>query len=206
MVRLSRSSQQRASRGLCCARRSGMAARSARARAARRRSTSPPCSWRRSTEATSRSTSSGALSRSPRRRARALSPSGPSSPRAVARTLASTTITIGAQRRYRRRQRHRTSRAAARTVKDLLKGRFAGLLNEPGPQVLLEGLVRGSCALTQDGMSLLRHIFDLHARHGAIMALETPVRKRAVIVREATFLRAGGRTYMSRVILQPRLA
>jgi len=66
--------------------------------------------------------------------------------------------------------------------------------------------VRGSCALTQDGMSLLRHIFDLHARHGAIMALEAPVRKRAVIVREAAFLRAGDGTYMSRVILQPRLA
>ena len=41
--------------------------------------------------------------------------------------------------------------------------------------------MRGSCALTQDGMSLLGHIFDLHARHGAIMALEAPVRKRAVI-------------------------
>ncbi len=195
-MRLSRSSQQRASRGLCAARRSGKAARSARARAARRISTSPPCTCRRNTEATSRSTSSGALSRSPRRRARARSPSGPSSPRAVARTLASTTITIGAQRRYRRLQRNRTSRAAARPVKDLLKGRFAGLLDEPGPQVLLEGLVRGSCALTQDGMSLLGHIFDLHARHGAIMALEAPVRKRCHR-HEATFRprRAAARTW-----------
>jgi hypothetical protein len=148
MVRLSRSSQQRASRGLCGARRSGKAARSASARAARRISTSPP---------------------------------GPSSPRAVARTLASTTITIGAQRRHCRLQRHRTSRAAARPVKDLIKGRFAGLLDEPGPQVLLKGLVRGSCALTQDSMSLLGHVLDLHAGHGAIMALEAPVRKRAVI-------------------------
>ena len=41
--------------------------------------------------------------------------------------------------------------------------------------------MRGSCALPQDSMSLLGHIFDLHARHGAIMALEAPVRKRAVI-------------------------
>jgi hypothetical protein len=41
--------------------------------------------------------------------------------------------------------------------------------------------VRGSCALPQDSMSLLGHIFDLHARHGAIMALEAPVCKRAVI-------------------------
>ena len=52
--------------------------------------------------------------------------------------------------------------------------------------------MRGSCALTQDGMSLLGHVFDLHARHGAIMALEAPVRKRAVIVCEAALLRAGG--------------
>jgi hypothetical protein len=29
-------------------------------------------------------------------------------------------------------------------------------------------------------------IFDLHARHGAIMALEAPVRKRAVIGKIAT--------------------
>ena len=181
MVRLSWSSQQRASRGLCGARRSGMAARSVSARAARRISTSPPCTRRRSTEATSRSTSSGALSRSPRRRVRARSPSGPSSPRAVARTLASTTITIGAQRLDRCLQRNRTSRAAARPVKDLLKSRFAGLLDEPGPKIFLEGLVRGSCALAQDGVSLLRYIFDLHARHGAIMALEAPVRKYAVM-------------------------
>ena len=159
------------------ARRPGRPGRGPRGGYQRRR----PAPARRSTEATSRYASSGALSRSPRRRARARSPSGPSSPRAVARTLASTTITIGAQRRYRRLQRNRTSRATTRPVKDLLKGRLAGLLDEPGPQVLLEGLVRGSCALAQDGMSLLGHIFDLHARHGAIMALEAPVRKRAVI-------------------------
>jgi len=41
--------------------------------------------------------------------------------------------------------------------------------------------MRGSCALAQDGMSLLGYIFDLHARHGAIMALEAPVRKYAVM-------------------------
>ena len=42
--------------------------------------------------------------------------------------------------------------------------------------------MRGSCALTQDGMSLLRNIFDLHARHGAIMALKAPIRKRAAVM------------------------
>ncbi len=51
--------------------------------------------------------------------------------------------------------------------------------------------MRGSCALTQDGMSLLGHILDLHARHGAIMALEMPVRKRAVIGMSAFLQRVG---------------
>jgi hypothetical protein len=41
--------------------------------------------------------------------------------------------------------------------------------------------VRGGGTLAQDGVSLLGHVFDLHARHGAIMALEAPDRKRAVI-------------------------
>jgi len=48
--------------------------------------------------------------------------------------------------------------------------------------------VRGSRALTQDGMSLLGHIFDLHARHGAIMALEAPVRKHAVSACAVAFM------------------
>ena len=41
--------------------------------------------------------------------------------------------------------------------------------------------MRGGGTLTQDGMCLLGHVFDLHARHGAIMALEAPIRKHAVI-------------------------
>ncbi len=40
--------------------------------------------------------------------------------------------------------------------------------------------MRGGRTLAQHGMSLLGHILDLNARHGAIMALEAPVRKRAV--------------------------
>jgi hypothetical protein len=41
--------------------------------------------------------------------------------------------------------------------------------------------VRCGGTLTQDGMSLLGHVFDLHTRHGAIMALKAPIRKHAVI-------------------------
>jgi len=40
--------------------------------------------------------------------------------------------------------------------------------------------MRRGRALTQHGMNLLGHILDLHARHGAIMALEAPFRKRAI--------------------------
>jgi hypothetical protein len=36
--------------------------------------------------------------------------------------------------------------------------------------------VRSGRALAQDRVGLFRHIFDLHTRHGAIMALEAPIR------------------------------
>ena len=176
MVRLSRSSQQRASRGRCGVRRSGTAPRSASASAARRASRAPALTCRRQTDTTSTSTSSGAVSRSPRNRARAWSPSGPSSPRQVAKTLASTTITVGPQRRHRRLQRHRTTRAAAGMVEDLIERWLAGLFDEPGAQVFLQRLMRSGCALAQDRVGLLRHILDLHTGHSAIMALEAPIR------------------------------
>jgi hypothetical protein len=181
MVRLSRSSQQRARRGRCGVRRRGRVPRSAKASTARRSSMAPALTCRRQTDATSRSTSSGAASRSPRRRARARSPSGPSSPIEVARTLASTTITIGPQRRHRCFQGDRATRAASRPVKDLVEGRFAGFLDKPGAQVFLQGLMRGGRTLAQDRVSPLRHIFDLHARHSAIMALEAPEYKQAAV-------------------------
>jgi hypothetical protein len=181
MVKLPRSSQQRARRGRCGVRLRGRAPRSANASTARRSSMAPALTCRRQTETTSRSTNSGAVSRSPRRRARARSPSGPSSPSEVARTLASTTITIGPQRRHRCLQGDRTARAASRSVEDLVKGGFAGLLDEPGAQVFLQRLMRGGRALAEDRVSPLRHIFDLHARHGAILALEAPKYNHTVI-------------------------
>jgi hypothetical protein len=39
--------------------------------------------------------------------------------------------------------------------------------------------MRGSRTLAQDRVSPLWHIFDLHARHGAVMALEAPKYNRA---------------------------
>ena len=181
MVRLSRSSQQRARRGRCGARLRGRVPRSANASTARRSSMAPALTCRLQTDTTSRSTNSGAVSRSPRRRARARSPSGPSSPSEVARTLASTTITIGSQRRHRCFQGDRPARAASRPVEDLVEGRFAGLLDEPGAQVFLQRLMCSGRALAQDRVSPLRHIFDLYTRHGAIMAPEAPKYNRAVI-------------------------
>jgi hypothetical protein len=41
--------------------------------------------------------------------------------------------------------------------------------------------VRGGRALAQDGVGLFRDIFDLHAGHGAIMALEAPVHNRVAV-------------------------
>lgn len=36
--------------------------------------------------------------------------------------------------------------------------------------------MRGRGALAQDGVGLFRDVLDLHARHGAIMAPEAPIR------------------------------
>ena len=107
------SSQHRASSGRCGARRAGSAARSSSAWPARRPSSPPPVICRRSTDATSRSASSGIASRSPRSRARALSPSVPSSARATTRTLASTTSTVGPDHSHRRLQRDRAAGSPA---------------------------------------------------------------------------------------------
>jgi hypothetical protein len=76
------------SRGRCGARPAGRAARSSSARRARRASRAPAFICRRSTDATSRSASSGTVSRSPFSRGRAWSPTGPSSAKATTRTLA----------------------------------------------------------------------------------------------------------------------
>src|ERR1039458_9313825 len=174
MVRLSRSSQQRGSSGRCGARRAGIAARSSSARRARRASRMPAFICRRSTDATSRSARSGTASRSPCSRARAWSPSGPSSARATTRTLASATITVVADRGYGVLERDRSAGSPARAVEDLLQGRLVGLFDQPGPQVLLEGLVSGGRALAEDRVRPVGHVLDLDARHGAIVALKAP--------------------------------
>jgi hypothetical protein len=173
-VRLSRNCQQRSSSAWCGARTSGIATRSASARPARRRSTAPVLTCRRRTDPTSRSRSSGAASSSPRSRARAWSPSGPSSARATTNTLASTTSTIRPHRRDRRLQSHRSTRTPAGTVEDLLQGRPARFLDKPRTQILLQRLMRGRGALPQYGVRLLGNILDLHTRHSAILAPQAP--------------------------------
>jgi hypothetical protein len=54
--------------------------------------------------------------------------------------VASATMTIGAYRCHLRLQRHRAARAARGAVRDLIKSRLAGLVDEPGAQILLERL------------------------------------------------------------------
>src|SRR6266545_64912 len=141
---------------------------------ARRLSTAPAAAWRRSTEAISRSTSSGAASRSPRSRARAWSPSGPSSARATTRTLASTTSTVVVHGSHGFGERHRSAGSPACAVKDFVQRGLARFLDQAAAQVLLQRLVRRSGTLTQDGMRLFGHVLDLDTRHNAIMALLAP--------------------------------
>ncbi len=87
-----------------------------------------------------------------------------------ASTLASTTITILPQRHGRLTKRHRPTGATASPVQDFLDRRMAGLLDQPSTQVLLQRLMCRNRTAPQYRMRLLRHILDLHAGHGAIMA------------------------------------
>ncbi len=73
-----------------------------------------------------------------------------------------------------------TAGATAGPVKDFLEGRLAGFFDQSSAQVFLERLVGGSRSLAQYRVGMCRDILDLHAGHGAIMALEAPVHKHAV--------------------------
>jgi hypothetical protein len=89
-----RNCHTRCNNGRCDERRNGTSTKSETASEARRAVISPPTTWRRNTDMTSRSMRSGAARVSSANRCRARRPSCPSSPRATAKTLASTTITF----------------------------------------------------------------------------------------------------------------
>lgn len=177
-VRLSRSSQHRLRRRSWGARSMGRVARSSMLRSARRGRTCPDRVRPRRADSTSRSISAGAAIVCPRSRARARSPWEPSSTSATSRTPASTTITIGAHGSSGLLERDRPPGAGAGPVQDIVEGGPSRLLDETCQQVLLQRLVGLRGSATQDRMSLLRHILDLHARHGAIVALKAPQCKR----------------------------
>src|ERR1035437_6483062 len=133
---------------------------------------------RRQTDATSRSISSGAARTWPRRPRRAASPSEVSSARAGAKTLASTTITILPEDLGRRLDRHSTAGPSAGALEDLLDRGRGCFLDQLGSQVLLQRLMSRRRSLTQHCVGVLWDVLDLHARHGAIMALRAPSRNR----------------------------
>ena len=142
----------RTNSGLCLTRSRSRSARSARAMAARRSSSTPAKSAFRITATTSRSSNSGATRRSPCRRSRARSPSASSSARAGAMTDASTTITRRPYLREPPRLRSGTKRAhrfAGRHVSGGRRGwadvppRPDGRANTPGvtfPHLLRVGV------------------------------------------------------------------
>src|SRR5947209_4672297 len=126
--------------------------------------------------------SSGAATSSSRSRARAVSPSAPSSPSAVARTLASTTSTVVANCSRRGFERHRTARASTGAVEHFWQGRVPRFVDESPAEVFLQRLVSFSRTAPQDGVNIVGYILDLHARHGAILALMAPKCNRAPAV------------------------
>ncbi len=92
-----------------------------------------------------------------RKLARDASPSAPSSARAGARTLASTTITILPKDRCGCRDRYPSTCPAARAVEHLFHGRDGGLLDQPAQQVLLPGRPRVAVVRPRTGRGCRRH-------------------------------------------------
>ena len=85
-------------------------------------------------------------------------------------------IGTGFERRYGVLKRLGAT-ALPRSSEHLGHGRAARLLDQPGPQILLERLMCLGGAPAQDSVCLIRHILDLHAGHGAIMAPSAPIHK-----------------------------
>ena len=118
--------------------------------------------------------SSGAAKVSSVKRSRARRPSVPSSPSATANTLASTTITFCPKVTHSCAKRHPATVTCRAALEDLLQSWLTRIGDQTAPKVFLERLVCACSALPQDPMSVVRHIFDLHTRHGAILAPLAP--------------------------------
>jgi hypothetical protein len=166
------------SNGWCEDRRSGRSARSATALAARRAGISLAATWRRHTETTSRSTSSGATKAWCAKRSRACWPSVPSSPSATARTLASTTITFCPNVLNGTLEGNPATTVTGDAVQNLVQSWLVRVSDQTASKVFLQGLMRAGGPLAQHAVSVLWNVFDLHARHGAILAPTAPKCKR----------------------------
>src|SRR5688500_15416445 len=101
--------------------------------------------------------SSGAARDCPASAARAVSPSGPSSPSAGARTLASTTTTVVPDGLHRGTEGDRPAGPSTCPLENLLDGRGCSLCDEPAPQVCLQGLIRLNGTPAEHRVGVLRH-------------------------------------------------
>lgn len=172
-----RSSHMRSSNDRWEDRRSGNSARSAIAPTALRAGISFAATWRRHTETTSRSMSSGATNVSSARRSRACCPSGPSSPSATASTLASTTITVCPNVFGGSVKRHPAATTCSDSDENLVQSGLTRVGDQPASKVFLQGLMRAGGSFPQDSMGVFGNVFDLHTGHGAILAPLAPKRK-----------------------------
>ena len=132
----------------------------------------PAATCRRRTLLTSKSSSSGAVRSWPRSAALASWPSAESSASAGARTLASTTITVLPDQCRGGDQRDPATPVSTSPVQHLVNRRDGRLVDQTRQQVLLQGLMSSSRPSAKHRVRVIRHVFDLHARHGAILAPE----------------------------------
>jgi len=80
-------------------------------------------------------------------------------------------------------KRHLATASCPDTIENLLQSRLIRIGDQPAPKVFLQGLMCAGSALPQNAMGVVRNVFDLHTRHGAILAPLAPFCKYAPVGR-----------------------
>lgn len=70
--------------------------------------------------------------------------------------------------------------ACGNSVEYLVERGLVRFSDQSAAEVFLQGLMSPGSTLAQDPMGVFRHIFNLHARHGAILAPLAPKCKQYV--------------------------
>jgi hypothetical protein len=69
---------------------------------------------------------------------------------------------------------HPATMASRNAIENLIHRGLTGVGDETTPKIFLQGLMCSRGSLPQDPVGVFRDVFDLHTRHGAILAPLAP--------------------------------